>query len=593
MGLLTSLREPPPFSLQLGTMVGFMVFYMRDNLRTVAIAARRLQGVDSIDSKDDVEQAILVEAGNVSVLFSAIFFFFVGVWIVAGALQADLHIVQRSVLKKRVEYSMYVCLYVCFFSCLFNVMQFGPQDDVVLDHVDARDEVILDIGRPIEWILTCPLMQLVLPIIGGEKVPDYRRWTMPLNAFVVLSFGLAASLQTQLPIKLGFYFSGVMCFCVMLNQMNRCIVDASDGQENMCVGKSFMKNLTVIVAATWIPFPIWYALSPEGFNIIKNAAGMKISVAFLNVFSKGAFIFYINRVRAELDVREKAIAQARLKAEGADIEEGKEDMGLLGQPSVLNKNTAEIIRDVLKSMGREADFDAVKAVLEAHMITSSDDILVLTATYCQSITLPWGFVSACKQRIRAQKVEMQDAWTLKTDKAPPMMSRSANVSRAPSESGRYSDEPMSPTGRDGPLPPQVAADPRKMREHARRELSRIGRDPDEYDEFMGNNEAKELARQKKLEQERAEMQAMLQQSEMALAKEIRELRLESAERARQAAEMEQKVEEDLHNAQEVVGDMMEKVMDVLERRLQQFSARNESRREILGSKDEEGGANMM
>merc|ERR1719331_2494004 len=101
-------------------MVGFMVFYMRDNINTVVHAARRLQGIESVESTDDVQQAIMVEATNVSVLFSAIFFFFCGVYIVQSSLHADLHIVQRSVLKKRIEYSMFVCLYVTFFSCLFN-----------------------------------------------------------------------------------------------------------------------------------------------------------------------------------------------------------------------------------------------------------------------------------------------------------------------------------------------------------------------------------------------------------------------------------------------------------------------------------------
>ena len=38
-------------------------------------------------------------------------------------------------------------------------------------------------------------------------------------------------------------------------------------------------GLVVVIALTWIPFPIWYALSPEGFNIIQDEAAMKISVA--------------------------------------------------------------------------------------------------------------------------------------------------------------------------------------------------------------------------------------------------------------------------------------------------------------------------
>ena len=49
----------------------------------------------------------------------------------------------------------------------------------------------------------------------------------------------------------------------------------------------------MIIALTWVPFPVWYALSPEGFNVIQDAAGMKVAVAFLNVFSKGSFMMYL------------------------------------------------------------------------------------------------------------------------------------------------------------------------------------------------------------------------------------------------------------------------------------------------------------
>merc|ERR1719498_2103697 len=73
----------------------------------------------------------------------------------------------------------------------------------------------------------------------------------------------------------------------------------------MCRGKSPTRTIVLITASTWVPFPIWYALSPEGFNIIKNTAGMRIAVAFLNVFSKGVFIFYLNRVRADLVTKQK------------------------------------------------------------------------------------------------------------------------------------------------------------------------------------------------------------------------------------------------------------------------------------------------
>merc|ERR550514_1798547 len=230
-------------TISVAVFFGFLFSKVQSN------AARRLQTVSS-EQQADIEQQILVEAGNVSVLFSSIFFFFLGVLIVSQHIQGDLHIVQRSILRKRLEYCMFVCLYICFFSCLFNCIQYGPQDDQVFDHVEARDTVILDIGRPIEWILTCPLMQLILPILGGEKVPDYRRFTMPANSAIILVWGVSAMFSTWLPMKLGFYFCGLFCFCCLVYQMHRCVCEATGGSETLFYGSSSIRTLSVIVAWT-------------------------------------------------------------------------------------------------------------------------------------------------------------------------------------------------------------------------------------------------------------------------------------------------------------------------------------------------------
>ena len=42
--------------------------------------------------------------------------------------------------------------------------------------------------------------------------------------------------------------------------------------------RRYLRTLSLIVVATWLPFPIWYALSPEGFNVITNSAMMKVQL---------------------------------------------------------------------------------------------------------------------------------------------------------------------------------------------------------------------------------------------------------------------------------------------------------------------------
>jgi bacteriorhodopsin len=442
MGKLSGLLS---HSLHACVMVGFAVFLANNKRRTSA--ASRTLSIGEIDPsvKEEAELAMLRESSQISLLFSAVFFFFVAIYIMNAVLESDLNIVQRSVMKKRLEYCMFINLYICFFSCLFNLVQFGDEDDVPLTWAESRDEAVLDLGRPIEWILTCPLMQLCLPIFGGEKVPDFRRTSMPVNAFVALNLAMGAMLQADILSKLGFFMAGLGAFCVLIYQMNRCIVDSSGGQENMLRGKSPMRTIVLITAATWVPFPIWYALSPEGFNVIKNTAGMRIAVAFLNVFSKGAFIFYLNRVREDLVTKEKALLEVKeLSQHKANDANGEEQ--------TLSQKLSIIIAQVLLSMGRSSDLDMLKEILERNMIYTNEDVMVLTEHYCDSIGLPWSFVFATKQKIRATKVEQGDAWSISKD------AKDSNIGEPPLF------DLVSPV----PLPPQVANDPRKLREVQRR-----------------------------------------------------------------------------------------------------------------------------
>merc|ERR1719160_2131806 len=80
---------------------------------------------------------------------------------------------------------------------------------------------------------------------------------------------------TNIAMKAIMYCGGFLLFLVMLGQMNSCVSEASNGGEHLFSGASFLRGLVVIIALTWIPFPVWYALSPEGFNVIQDAAAMK------------------------------------------------------------------------------------------------------------------------------------------------------------------------------------------------------------------------------------------------------------------------------------------------------------------------------
>jgi hypothetical protein len=191
--------------------------------------------------------------------------------------------------------------------------------------------------------------------------------------------------------------------------MNECVRNASNNSESLFSGTSRYQRLNLIVALTWLPFPAWYALSPEGFNIITNSPAMKVAVAFLNVFSKGVFVLFLMRVRAddriaslmqETDAKEKSVVPSTSLA--AEVEKHHQPT-----PRLLG-----MTQETLSSIGRASDYDGIVRILASNMITTPEDVLMLNESYCQSIHLPWTFVFSFKETARRKKVRDSDQWDL-------------------------------------------------------------------------------------------------------------------------------------------------------------------------------------
>jgi bacteriorhodopsin len=392
--------------------LGLLFFAYMGAVQVGSYAELRGRQLISEVDKERIQQEQMTAASRISLVFSSAFFFMMSVWLMTHQTEMNFGLVQRSCLSKRLDFCMTLSLYICFFSALFNAIQLMDDDNLLLKNLEGEDTV-LDLGRPIEWMLTCPLMQLAVPILGGEKVPDSRRVFMPLAAFTVLSFGLLSTLMSNIALKALMYGAGCLVFLAMLYLMNSCVMDASNGGENIFTGSSFLRGIVVVIASTWFPFPIWYALSPEGFNIIQDEAGMKVAVAFLNVFSKGAFIMYLARIRTDHNTRQATMLSVGYMTE-ANKGSALEDLEGADDKMSLDKITTMLIKEVLESMGRGKDHEQVIEILQAHLITSNDDILALTKEYCTEIGLPWGLMLALKSKIRSYRVQLDDPWSMQT-----------------------------------------------------------------------------------------------------------------------------------------------------------------------------------
>jgi bacteriorhodopsin len=404
--------------------LGFLCFAYLFSLNVVnyvdtysALDGRRLI---SEEEKEVIVEEQMKTASRISVMFSSAFFFLMSVWLMSHQTEMNFGLIQRSILGKRLDFCMTLSLYISFFSALFNAIQLMDDDNLSLETLQG-DHIVLDLGRPIEWMLTCPLMQLAVPVLAGEKIPDSRRISMPFLAFAILASGLMSTVATNVAAKALMYCFGFLLFMVMCGQMNQCVSEASGGGESLLTGSSFLRGLVVIIALTWVPFPIWYALSPEGFNIIKDPAGMKVAVAFLNVFSKGSFMMYLARIRTDYNTRQKTLVACGYVEERDGIANASStDKNLQGKKEsddadVLDKVTCMLIKDVLETMGRSKDLDKVLICLQSHLITTNDDILALTKDYCSEIDLPWGLILALKSKIRSYNIQLGEAWSMQGD----------------------------------------------------------------------------------------------------------------------------------------------------------------------------------
>ena len=87
---------------------------------------------------------------------------------------------------------------------------------------------------------------------------------------------------------------GFCLFCTYSYFGAQMISENSDGEESFFQGDSDYRKMIVITSLTWFPFPIWFAISPEGLGYIDNILIIQMGWAFLNILAKFTFIFYLD-----------------------------------------------------------------------------------------------------------------------------------------------------------------------------------------------------------------------------------------------------------------------------------------------------------
>ncbi|CAE8697539.1 unnamed protein product [Polarella glacialis] len=199
----------------------------------------------------------------------------------------------KAPLEQRYMTACTIATAICLFSGFFNILQMTGLDNFDLPRSSTYT---LDLSRPVEWLLTCPIIQLCLVIIGGARLPSYRKFMMPLLTASMLLCGVAAMFSAGAMSWAWFAF-GFMLWSTFTYFNIQQIAEHSDGEEGFLKGESDFRKLSVIVILTWFPFPCWFIVSPEGLGLVWDITIIQVGWAVLNVISKFGFILHLQHVK--------------------------------------------------------------------------------------------------------------------------------------------------------------------------------------------------------------------------------------------------------------------------------------------------------
>jgi len=286
--------------------------------------------------------------------------------------------------------------YVAIFSATFNFFQLTELDNFVLPRSTT---FVLDMSRPVEWMCTCPLMQAGLVLMAGDAVPDYRLWMMPLLSFSVLTLGVVAVSISDQYARTAVFCLGSCVAMVMFYYNRKQILEFSYGEEGFFSGSSEFRSLSILLIMTWIPFPLWFLLSPEGVGVITDVGAIQVGWAVLNMIAKGTFLAYFQRVKSK-HFAEMHRSMAEFSMNGDDLAKGSETK-FLDASAGEGIDLHALLEETMMFLGLKTKVGKFKQLLKKARVTSCSDLDSLDELACRDAMLPWEVVYAMKRRLIA------------------------------------------------------------------------------------------------------------------------------------------------------------------------------------------------
>ncbi|CAE7396171.1 hisS [Symbiodinium natans] len=330
-------------------------------------------------------------------------------------------VAQKAPLEQRHQICATISTAVALFSGFFNILQLTAIDD--FDLPGRANNFNLNLSRPVEWILTCPIMQLKLVVLAGARVPSYRRFMMPLVCVSVLLCG-TASMFTGDALRYAWYAFGLMLALIMFYHNALQIKENSEGEESLFSGDSDFRKLSILLIVTWFPFPIWFSLSVEGFGLITDGFIIEMGWVVLNIVSKFTYIIWMQRMKM---VHQRKIEAAReLYGLSPSDEINEEDLkkqamtngaqngtvsadayGLgAGEEAESELKLVELIAETMVTLGMSAHTDRLLRLMVENGVTNTAVLERLNAERCMELNLPFALIDAAQRRWTAEKMNM-------------------------------------------------------------------------------------------------------------------------------------------------------------------------------------------
>lgn len=401
---------------------------------------RRLQTTQNCDGKVDLE-----DPHNIAQVIQGAMFIVFAMWLIF-ANNSKVAVAQRAPLEQRHAVCATISTAVALFSGFFNILQLTAIDD--FDLPGRENNFSLNLSRPVEWIATCPIMQLKLVVLAGARVPSYRRFMMPLLSVAVLLCG-TASMFTGDALRFGWYGFGLCLASIMFYHNIIQISENSEGEENAFQGASDFRKLSLLLIITWIPFPVWFSLSIEGFGVITDYLIIEMGWVVLNIVSKFTFIILMQRMKM---VHQRKLEAARELYGLSPTDEVPEDElkmkakaqvssatgGILastyglgaGEEAESEEKMVEVVAETMVTLGMSAHTDRLLRLLVENGVTNTAVLERLTGERCMELNLPWVLVEATQKRWTAEKMNLgQDKGGLIEKEDPFMKLLEANRAR--------------------------------------------------------------------------------------------------------------------------------------------------------------------